>query len=116
MSKIEFAGIEVGMTADNAIKLLKPRGMMAVRSGWIGKNKFGLIGKWLFDDGTVITLERSEFPGPYKVSEIEYGKYTLEEIASLDLKTMLPQAEQPKETVKVVSIPKKRKRRKTSHE
>lgn len=116
MSKFEFAGLLVGMTADEAIRLLKPRGMMAVRSGWIGKNEHGLIGKWLFDDGTVITLERTEFPGPYKVSGIEYKKYTQEEIADLDLETMLPSYKLEPEPVlepepEPVVIKRKRKRK-----
>lgn len=124
MSRIEFAGIEVGMTADDAIKLLKPRGVMALRSGWIGKNEFGLIGKWVFDDGTVITLERTKFPGPYQVTEIEFGMYALEEIEKLDLQTTNPnykpepvQELEPVEVmeVEVTDVKKKRKRRKAEH-
>lgn len=117
MSKFEFAGVGIGMRADDLIRILKPRGTRAIRSGWTDKNKFGLIAKWLFPDGTVITLARSAFPGPYEVTEIEYDKYTPEEINALDLNTMLPDDRLPKEEyseeIKKMQ-PKKRKRKKAS--
>ena len=124
MSALEFAGVEVGMRADDAIRILKPRGMRAIRSGWTDRNEHGLIGKWLFDDGTVFTLARDEFPGPYTIQKIEFGKYTLDEIVKLTLNTMLPSdklpqkeySEEIRQEIEAVTESKKRKRRKANHE
>ena len=124
MSALEFVGVEVGMRADDVIHLLRPRGMQAIRSGWTDRNEHGLIGKWLFDDGTVLTLARDTFPGPYTVQNIEIGKYTMDEIVKLTLNTMLPSdklpqeeySEEIKQELGEISVAKKRKRRKADHE
>jgi len=69
----------IGMSADDVLKLAgKKLVKITRRSEKIAESDYGYIVNWFYS-GVIITLQREEKIGPYKITEIDKGKVAEDE-------------------------------------
>ncbi len=67
-------GLMVGMLADDVLKFARKKLVYRVRRPErISENDFGYVVNWFYP-GVILTMEREEKIGPYKISNIEMGE------------------------------------------
>ena len=67
-------GLKIGMLADDVLKLAgKKLVKFTRRAEKIAESDYGYIVNWFYP-GIVLTLQREEKIGPYKISNIEMGE------------------------------------------
>ena len=66
-------GLKVGMLADEVLEFAKKKLVRSTRRPEkIAESDHGYIVNWYYP-GIILRMEREEFPGPYKVANIEMG-------------------------------------------
>ncbi len=69
-------GLKIGMDADDVLKLARKKLIRVVyRPEKISEDEHGYIVNWFYP-GVILTMQREEKIGPYKVAKIDLGEIT----------------------------------------
>ncbi len=69
-------GLKIGMDADDVLALAKKKLIRVVRRPEkISEDEHGYIVNWFYP-GVILTMQREEKIGPYKVAKIDLGEIT----------------------------------------